>query len=186
MKHCATPIMPQNCLDRAVQALYLNAGNKSINMFGASLIQRNCGLTVPLPNMLPILVKACHRLSGVFRQHGFLIVFLNTAGYSSILLMPPVLTSPLKMRISTSPLKMRIAMKWGLYLKSCHAFGPIPRFPRVYKVKVAQDLQVFPCTCCHQPRMGRPCRHIAFVCRGNDTILGPNPHGNPLSSICVF
>jgi hypothetical protein len=36
MKHCATPVMPQNCLDRAVQTLHLNAtmkaGNKSIDV----------------------------------------------------------------------------------------------------------------------------------------------------------
>jgi hypothetical protein len=36
MKHCAAPVMPQNCLDRAVQTLYLNAtmkaGNKSIDV----------------------------------------------------------------------------------------------------------------------------------------------------------
>jgi hypothetical protein len=31
-----------------------------------------------------------------------------------------------------------------------------------------------------------PCRHIASVCLGNDTILGPNPLGFPLSSIRVF
>jgi hypothetical protein len=36
MKHCATPVMPQNRLDKAVQTLHLNAtmkaGNKSINV----------------------------------------------------------------------------------------------------------------------------------------------------------
>jgi hypothetical protein len=36
MKHCATPVIPQNRLDRAVQTLHLNAtmkvGNKSIDV----------------------------------------------------------------------------------------------------------------------------------------------------------
>jgi hypothetical protein len=67
-----------------------------------------------------------------------------------------------------------------------NAFGPIPRFSCVYEVTVEQASQVFSCTCCHQQRMGMPCRHIASVCRGNDTILGPNPLGFPLSSIRVF
>lgn len=31
-----------------------------------------------------------------------------------------------------------------------------------------------------------PCRHIAAVCRCNESILGPNPTGFPLSSIRVF
>jgi hypothetical protein len=34
--------------------------------------------------------------------------------------------------------------------------------------------------------MGMPYRHIASVCRGNDTILRPTPLGFPLSSIRVF
>jgi hypothetical protein len=53
-------------------------------------------------------------------------------------------------------------------------------------VSVKQSSQVFSCTCCHQQRMGMPCRHIASVCRGNDTILGHDPLGFPLSSIRVF
>jgi hypothetical protein len=85
MKHCATPVMPQSRLDRAVQSLHLNATMKAeatkALMFVASTIQRNRGLTVQLPNMLLILVKACYRLSGDFQQHGLLIVFLNTDGF---------------------------------------------------------------------------------------------------------
>jgi hypothetical protein len=65
-------------------------------------------------------------------------------------------------------------------------FGPIPRFSRVYEVEVNVTTMVFGCTCCHQQRMGMPCRHIAAVCRCNESILGPNPTGLPLSSIRVF
>jgi hypothetical protein len=49
---------------------------------------------------------------------------------------------------------------------SSNAFGPIPRFSRVYEVTVEQTLQVFSCTCCHQQRMGMPCQDIASVCGG--------------------
>jgi hypothetical protein len=81
MKHCATPVMQKNRLDRAVQMLHLNAamkaGNKSSDVCH-KYIRRNRDLTVQLPNMLLILVKACYRLSGDFQQHGLLIVFLNT------------------------------------------------------------------------------------------------------------
>jgi hypothetical protein len=34
--------------------------------------------------------------------------------------------------------------------------------------------------------MGMPCRHIAAVCQSNDSILGKDPTGFPLSSIRVF
>jgi hypothetical protein len=69
---------------------------------------------------------------------------------------------------------------------SSNAFGPIPRFSRVYEVTVEQTSQVFSCTCCHQQRMGIPCRHIASVCRGNNMILGPDPLGFSLSFIRAF
>jgi hypothetical protein len=69
---------------------------------------------------------------------------------------------------------------------SSNAFGPIPRFSHAYEVIVEQTSQVFSCTCCHQQRVGMPCRHIASVCWGNDTILGPDELGFPLSSIRVF
>ncbi len=65
-------------------------------------------------------------------------------------------------------------------------FGPIPRFSRVYDVQVMSDPNVFQCTCCHQERMGMPCRHIAAVCKSNDTILGKDAKGFPLSSIRIF
>ena len=45
------------------------------------------------------------------------------------------------------------------------SFGPIPRFSRVYQVKVSFFTMVFGCSCKHQERMGMPCRHIAAVCR---------------------
>ena len=43
-------------------------------------------------------------------------------------------------------------------------FDPIPRFSRVYEVKVASHTKVFSCSCCNQEQMGMPCRHIGSVC----------------------
>jgi hypothetical protein len=143
MKHCATPVMPQNCLlDRAVQTLHLNATMKQAakaSTFVTSLIQRNRGLTVQLPNMLLILVKACYRLSGDFQQPGLLIVFLNTDGYSSILPMKTVLMSPLKMRTQLTWMMMRIAatslLKLGIMMKLNHHLKSCLRMPSVqYRV----------------------------------------------------
>jgi hypothetical protein len=70
--------------------------------------------------------------------------------------------------------------------ESPNKFGSIPRFSMVYKVTVNPDSLVLSCTCCHQERMGMPCRHIASICRSNKTILGDNPKGFPLSSIRIF
>jgi hypothetical protein len=64
--------------------------------------------------------------------------------------------------------------------------GPIPRFSRIYEVKVCPDTKVFACSCCNQERMGMPCRHIAAVCLDNETILGENSKGFPLSSVQIF
>jgi hypothetical protein len=159
-------------------------------MFVASRIRRNRGLTVTLPNTLLILVRSCCRLSGDFHQHGLLIVFHNTDGYSSILLVTPALMSPQKnMRRGSEDESedesSEVAVSASKKLSS-NDFGPIPRFSRVYELRVEQASQDFSCTCCHQQRMGMPCRYIASVCRGNDTILGPNALGFPLSSIRAF
>jgi hypothetical protein len=64
--------------------------------------------------------------------------------------------------------------------------GPIPRFSRVYEVTVCEEANVFCCSCCNQERMGMPCRHIATVCRGNESILGKDCKGFPLSAIRIF
>ena len=65
-------------------------------------------------------------------------------------------------------------------------FGPIPRFTRVYEVIVTTDTRVFSCSCRNQERMGMPCRHIGSVCKDNDSILGVGAKGFPLSSVRVF
>jgi hypothetical protein len=65
-------------------------------------------------------------------------------------------------------------------------FGPLPRFTRVYEVKVCPDKMVFGCTCSNQGRMGMPCRHIAAICIANEFILGKDPTGFPLSSVRIF
>jgi hypothetical protein len=69
---------------------------------------------------------------------------------------------------------------------SATKFGPIPRFSRSYSVQVNTVANVFECSCCHQERMGMPCRHIASVCLSNEAILGKEPKGFPLSSIKIF
>jgi hypothetical protein len=65
-------------------------------------------------------------------------------------------------------------------------FGLIPCFSWVYEVKVNANTQVFGCLCCNQERMSMPCHHIALVCLDNETILGKDPKGFPLSSVRVF
>jgi hypothetical protein len=65
-------------------------------------------------------------------------------------------------------------------------FGPIPRFSRVYEVKVSANTNLFGCSCYNQERMGMPCCHIASVCLDNETILGIKPQGFPLSSVRIF
>ena len=69
---------------------------------------------------------------------------------------------------------------------SATKFGPIPRFSKIYSVQVNTVANVFECSCCHQERMGMPCRHIASVCLSNEAILGKEPKGFPLSSIKIF
>ena len=49
-----------------------------------------------------------------------------------------------------------------------------------------EEKDVSACSCCHQERMGMPCRHIALVCLSNEAILGKDPKGFPLSSIKIF
>jgi hypothetical protein len=61
--------------------------------------------------------------------------------------------------------------------------GPIPQFSRVYLVNVNVNEKVFECSCCNQQRMGMPCHHIASVCQKNESILGKDPKGFPLSSM---
>ncbi len=173
MKHCATPVMPQNRLDRAVQTLHLNAtmkaGNSSIHLCHKSNSKKSWSdsptakyVTDPCESMLQR--EWClsstwipHRVS----QHRWLLVHSTDAASSD--------------KSSEDSSEDEDSHEYVPKNLDSNTFGPIPRFSHVYEVIVEQDLQVFACTCCHQQRMGMPCRHIASVCGANVTILGPNP-----------
>ncbi len=154
MKHCATPVMPQNRLDRAVQTLHLNAtmkaGNSSIHLCHKSNSKKSWSdsptakyVTDPCESMLQR--EWClsstwipHRVS----QHRWLLVHSTDAA-----------SSDTSSEDSSEDEDSHESVPKNL---DSNTFGPIPRFSCVYEVTVEQDLQVFACTCCHQERMGMP------------------------------
>ena len=190
IKNCSSPVMPQNRLDRAIKTLNFNADIKALNTSIMVCQKTNSRklwsdsptsgyVTDPCESMLRTEWKAAsdwipqrvskfrwlvfHRL----HQESLSLQYWSDEDITSEEDNDDDVISQLK---DTTPM----------------TFGPIPRFSRVYEVKVSPDTKVFLCSCCNQERMGMPCRHIASVCLKNESILGPDPKGFPLSSVRIF
>jgi hypothetical protein len=192
VKNCASPVMPQNNLDRAIQTLSLNAEVKSINT-SIKLTQKTNGrklwsdsptsrhVTDPCESMLQMEWKRAsdwipHRVS---RVRWLLIHRLDK----------PVSHArdwPQEDMDNSDDEKEESDLEMQEQKAHRNKFGPIPRFSRIYEVTVPSDTNVFSCTCCNQQQMGMPCRHIAAVCQDNHSILALDENGFPLSSVQVF
>jgi hypothetical protein len=162
MKHCATPVMPQNRLDKAVQTLHLNAtmkaGNKSIDVcrklnskksWSDSHTSKN--VTDPCESMLQTERQLSstwtpHRVS----QYRWLLIYSADDSCSD--------ESSEEDEESEDESEDESSKVTGSASKKLYSndFGPIPCFSRVYEVRVEQASQVFSCTCCHQQWMGMP------------------------------
>jgi hypothetical protein len=194
VKKCSSPVMPQNRLDRAIKTLTLNAEIKAINTSIKVCEKTNQRklwsdtptsghVTDPCESMLCTEWKFStdwipHQVS----QQRWLVIhhsktkLSNLDGWSDEELVSSEEEEEEETAVATQD--------HGCEKKQ--TFGPIPCFTRVFEVKVCVVSQVFRCTCCNQERMGLPCHHIASVCCGNDSILGKDSTGFPLTSICVF
>jgi hypothetical protein len=205
VKNCSSPVMPQNRLDRAIKTLNLNAEVKAANTRIMVCYKSNslklwsdtptsAHVTDPCESMLNTEWKRAsdwipYRLS----KYRWLVVHRleihhegssdwsddegddddesddNDDSDGSV---------SGDEKEDTTPLNIDDVVD--------KKFGPIPRYSRTREVKVDQDTKVFVCTCRNQERMGMPCRHIASICQSNDSILGKDPKGFPLSSIRIF
>ena len=65
-------------------------------------------------------------------------------------------------------------------------FGIIPKFQRVYEVHVDSQDRCFKCKCGNQERMGFPCCHIASVVQGTSSLSNMHRKGFPVSAVRVF
>jgi hypothetical protein len=169
MKHCATPVMPQNCLDRAVQTLHLNAtmkaGNKSIDVCHKSNSKKSWSDsptsqygTDPCESML----QTEWRLSTTWTPHRvsqYRWLLIHSANEACSDESSEDDESDEESDDEYSDESSEVGGKdeagdkdeAGLASKklTANAFGPIPRFSRVYEIAVEQASQVFSCTCCH-------------------------------------
>ena len=192
VKHCSSPVMPQNRLDRAIKTLNLNAEIKALNTNIMVCHKTNrrklwsesptsAYVTDPCESMLKTEWIAAsdwipHRVS---KYRWLLIHRLEKV------------TSILGDWSDDGEDDVDASDEDDIYTSANpdaqkRSFGPIPRFSRVREVSVSVDTKVFHCTCRSQERMGMPCRHIASVCRSNVSILGKDPTGFPLSAVRVF
>jgi hypothetical protein len=192
VKNCASPVMPQNRLDGTIKTLNLNADVKAINtqiMVCQKATARKTWtdtptsehVTDPCESMLRTEWKAAANWVPYRRsQFKWLVVHEQHNERHRYNDWSDEEDSEDE-EDSDVPEQEDVPIdKYG------NKFGPIPRFSRIYEVQVKHDPNVFQCTCCHQERMGMPCRHIAAVCLSNDSILGKDPKGFPLSSIRIF
>jgi hypothetical protein len=184
--------MPQNRLDKAIKTLTLNAEIKAINT-GIKVCEKTNKrklwsdtptsgyVTDPCESMLRTEWKLSnhwipHRVS----QHRWLVIHHMEKEFDA-------LDSWSDDESDSSDDEDTENVSPGNECQKKNKFGPIPRFSRVHEVTVCEVTNVFHCTtCCHQERMGMPCRHIASVCRSNESILGNDCKGFPLTSIRIF
>ena len=186
MKNCSSPVMPQNRLDRAVQTLNLNAQMKAGNTSIKVCRKANSKKTWATSPTAEHVTDPCESMLQTEWSHAFDWIPHRTAQHRWLV-------------IHRLDRKCSSLNEWSEGEDSVVSesnsevgggsptqFGLIPRFTRVREVTVKKDSQVFSCSCCHQERMGMPCRHIGSICLSNNTILGDDPKGFPLSSIRVF
>jgi hypothetical protein len=193
VKNCASPVMPQNNLDRSIKTLSLNAEIKAAN---TSILVANKTHRTKLWTDSPTsayVSDPCESMIQSEWTHASDWIPHRVSEFRWLLvhrLDKPVITSndwPKEDDSDTSDEEeeeLDVDMQEQKDYRS--KFGPIPRFSRVYKVVVDEDTRVFSCTCCNQERMGMPCRHIGSVCQANESILGVGAKGFPLSSVRVF
>ena len=192
VKNCSSPVMPQNRLDCAIKTLNLNAEVKAANtqiMVCQKATSRKTWsdtptsghVTDPCESMLKTEWKAASNWVAYRRSRfKWLVVHEKHNERHRYNDWSDEEDSENEEDSDGSDLEEIATDRYG------NRFGPIPRFSRIYEVQVKNDHKVFQCTCCHQQRMGMPCRHIAAVCQSNDTILGKDAKGFPLSSIRIF
>jgi hypothetical protein len=163
MKHCATPVMPQNRLDKAMQTLHLNAtmkvGNKSIDVCRKSNSKKSWSdshtskyVTDPCESML----QTEWRLSSKWTpyrvsQCRWLLIHSADDPCSD-----ESSEEDEESGDDSENESSKVAVSASKKLCS-NEFGPIPRFSLVYEVRVEQASEVFSCTCCHEQQMGMPC-----------------------------
>ena len=193
VKNCASPVMPQNNLDRSIKTLSLNAEIKAAN---TSILVANKTHRTKLWTDSPTsayVSDPCESMIQSEWTHASDWIPHRVSEFRWLLvhrLDKPVITSndwPKEDDSDTSDEEeeeLDVDMQQQKDYRS--KFGPIPRFLRVYEVVVDEDTRVFSCTCCNQERMGMPCRHIGSVCQANESILGVGAKGFPLSSVRVF
>jgi hypothetical protein len=142
MKHCATPVMPQNRLDKAVQTLHLNAtmkaGNKSIDVCCKSNSKKSWSdshtskyVTDPCESMLQTEWRLSskwtpHRVS----QYRWLLIHSADDPCSD-----ESSEEDEESRDDSEDESSEVDVSASKKLSS-NEFGPIPRFPRVYEVRV--------------------------------------------------
>ena len=192
VKNCASPVIPQNRLDGTIKTLNLNADVKAINtqIMGCQKATArktwidtptSAHVTDPCESMLRTEWKAAANWVAYRRSRfKWLVVHEQHNEHHRYNDWSDEEDSEDDEDSDGSAREEVPIDKYG------NKFGPIPRFSRIYEVQVKNDHNVFQCTCCHQQRMGMPCRHIAAVCLSNNTILGKDAKGFPLSSIRIF
>ena len=69
--------------------------------------------------------------------------------------------------------------------KKIQKFGVIPKFRRVYEVRI-NEMNCLSCSCLKHSRMGYPCRHIGSVMKNDASFKLCYAAGFPLTSVIVF
>jgi hypothetical protein len=191
VKNCSSPVMPQNRLDRAIKTLNLNADVKAINTsikLCQKTNQRKLWSDTPtsgfVTDVCESMLKTEWKCASAWIPHQvskyrWLVIHHSETAHSNF---NSWSDDDEDTDSDEEEKEDPISDNDGASKK----FGPIPRFTRVYEVKVDMETNVFGCSCCNQERMGMPCRHIASVCLDDETILGPDPKGFPLTSIRIF
>jgi hypothetical protein len=192
VKNCSSPVMPQNRLDRAIKTLNLNADVKAINTSIMLCHKTNARKLWSDTPTSPFVTDVCESMLMTEWKYATDWIPYRVSQYRWLLIH--------RLEKERSQLNYwsdeetdsdsdeddeddDLPKKKEAFPKK---LGPIPRFSRVYEVTVSLDTLVFGCTCRNQERMGMPCRHIAAVGRNNETILGKDPKGFPLSSVRIF
>jgi hypothetical protein len=197
VKNCASPVMPQNRLDRAIQTLNFNADVKALNtqiLVCNKTNRRKLWSDSPTSGHVTDVCESMlltewrrssdwipHRVS----KYRWLLIHHLEAENHHLEDWSDEDSEDQLSADDTIPLP-GTPPPHPSHNNSKPKFGPLPRFTRVYEVKVCPDKMVFGCTCSNQGRMGMPCRHIAAICIANEFILGKDPTGFPLSSVRIF
>jgi hypothetical protein len=192
MKNCSSPVLPQNKLDRCIKTLDMNAKMKAANT-SIMLCQKanstkswsdspTAGhVTDPCESMLLTEWRnasdwTAYRVS----QIRWLVVHRADRTPSQLNYWEDDDDSDDSDSDSSEESETEADKE-----DTDKTFGPLPRYSRVYEINLS-EANIFVCSCCHQPRMGMPCRHVASVILGNHSILGDAPKGFPLSAVGVF